>query len=140
MKETSMIAIGVSVFGNVTWGKDKFIGDSPTTSDVLGPFYRPGAPARININPSGFSGKIFSVSGTVYKEDGKTPFTNNQGERDLRMNKVQQKISGCFRTERGAEDFCLIRSYLSTCRKQGVHPMDALRLLFEDKKPKFMDA
>ena len=67
-----------------------------------------------------------------------TPFTNNQGERDLRMNKVQQKISGCFRTLRGAEDFCLIRSYLSTCRKQGLHPMDALRALFAGAKPKFM--
>lgn len=70
--------------------------------------------------------------------DEQTPFTNNQGERDLRMNKVQQKISGCFRTLRGAEDFCLIRSYLSTCRKQGVHPMEALRALFTGVKPNFM--
>jgi len=71
--------------------------------------------------------------------DEQTPFTNNQGERDLRMNKVQQKISGCFRTLRGAEDFCLIRSYLSTSRKQGVHPMDALRALFTGVRPHFLE-
>ena len=76
IKETGMIAIGVGVFGNVTWSKDKFIGDTPTTTDILGPFYRPGAPARSNINPQGYAGKIFHVAGTVFKEDGKTPFKN----------------------------------------------------------------
>jgi len=66
------------------------------------------------------------------------PFTNNQGENDLRMTKVQQKISGCFRSMDGAKIFCRVRSYLSTCRKQGMTATQALTLLFQGNNPDFM--
>jgi transposase len=58
-------------------------------------------------------------------------FTNNQAERDLRPTKLHRKISGCFRSQAGAERFAHLRSYLSTTRKNGVPAIDALTRLFE---------
>ncbi len=67
------------------------------------------------------------------------PFTNNLGENDIRMTKVQQKISGCFRSMDGAKIFCRVRSYLSTCCKQGMNPSNALDILFRGELPEFIN-
>ncbi len=61
--------------------------------------------------------------------DFRVPFDNNLCERDLRMIKLQQKISGCWRTRQEAERFLAIRSYISTARKQGQRPIEVLTAL-----------
>lgn len=66
--------MSIGVFGKLVLGSDAITGDSPTTTDVLGPFYRPGAPFRTNINPPGFNGTNLHLSGTIFKDDGRTPF------------------------------------------------------------------
>ena len=65
-----------------------------------------------------------------FVHDFRVPFDNNLAERDLRMMKVQQKISGTFRSWEGAEAFATVRSYISTISKRGMNVMEAIASVF----------
>jgi transposase len=67
--------------------------------------------------------------------DLRVPFDNNVGERDMRMPKLKQKVSGCFRSEAGARAFATVRSYLSTLHKQSADVYQALVLTFQGQPP-----
>jgi hypothetical protein len=65
-----------------------------------------------------------------FLNDPAVPFTNNDAERDLRMMKCKQKISGGFRTDHGAEQFARIRGFISAVRKQGLSIISSIQSVF----------
>jgi hypothetical protein len=70
-----------------------------------------------------------------FMTDHGVPFTNNLAEQAVRMPTVKQTVSGCFRTLRGAQSFCIVRSYLDTLRKQGANLFHALTQTFQGNVP-----
>lgn len=70
-----------------------------------------------------------------FASNPQVPFTNNLAEQAIRMTKIKQKVSGCFRTPQGADVYCTIRSYLCTMRKQGFDLFEALVQTFNGSTP-----
>ena len=76
IKNSSLTVLSISAFGSLNWNGKSFVGDTPTTTDILGPFYRPGAPLRTNLRLVNSNGTPIVLKGNIFKEDGKTPITN----------------------------------------------------------------
>lgn len=74
---SSLIAMSMGVFGKIKWDGSHWVGEDPTTTDILGPFYRPGAPLRTELVQAGTKGQLLRFSGTVFAKDGKTPLKDS---------------------------------------------------------------
>ena len=69
----------------------------------------------------------------LFAKNSDVSFTNNRAERDLRMSKVKQKVSGCFRTENYAKAYCRISSYLQTMASKEYNPLIAIQMALAGK-------
>lgn len=76
IKNSSLTVLSISAFGSLNWNGKSFEGDTPTTTDILGPFYRPGAPLRSNLVLPYAKGTPIVLKGSIFKENGKTPVNN----------------------------------------------------------------
>jgi len=74
--DSSLLAFTIGVFGKIKWDGNAFVGEDPTTTDILGPFYRPGAPFRTDLVQAGTKGEILHFSGVIFDKDGTTPLKN----------------------------------------------------------------
>lgn len=74
--------------------------------------------------------KLHEKAVLIFAKESHVPFTNNRAERDLRMSKVKQKVSGCFRTEHYAKAYCRISSYLQSMGNRGYNPLIAIQMAF----------
>ena len=76
IKNSTLTVISISAFGGLNWNGKNFEGDTPTTTDILGPFYRPGSPIRTSLRLPNSNGTPIILKGYIFKEDGKSPINN----------------------------------------------------------------
>lgn len=80
IKDTALCVVAVSTCGFIRYDGRHYVGDCATTTDILGPFYRPGSPVRTNLVPPGIKGVVVELSGTIRHNDCRTPYTNAKVE------------------------------------------------------------
>jgi len=73
IRDSSLVAFSIGVFGKIKWDGHAYVGEDPTTTDILGPFYRPGAPLRTDLVQMGTKGQTLHFSGTIFAKDARTP-------------------------------------------------------------------
>ncbi|PZR13800.1 MAG: catechol 1,2-dioxygenase [Flavobacterium psychrophilum] len=76
IKNSTLTVMSISAFGALNWNGKYFEGDNATTTDILGPFYRPGAPLRTNLRLPGSNGTPVVLKGIIFNENGKSPINN----------------------------------------------------------------
>jgi catechol 1,2-dioxygenase len=76
IKNSTLTAFSIAAFGAIQWNGKSFEGDTITTTDILGPFYRPGAPIRSNLVSPNSTGQVLYLNGTIFQANGKTPMAN----------------------------------------------------------------
>ena len=76
IKNSTLTVISVSAFGVLNWNGKNFESDTPTTTDILGPFYRPGSPIRTSLRLAKSHGTPIVLKSYIFKENGKTPINN----------------------------------------------------------------
>lgn len=80
IKDVTLSVVAVSTCGFIRFDGEHYVGDCETTTDILGPFYRPGSPVRTNLVPTGSRGAVVELSGTIRHNDCKTPYTKAKVE------------------------------------------------------------
>jgi hypothetical protein len=115
------------LYGSIT---DKGLKENPPPLDLDTKPKKRGR--KKQTKPKNLLDRFMDYKGDIlrFMHNFEVPFDNNLAERDIRMTKVQQKISGTFRSNQGARNFCRIRGYISTMKKNEISAIDAIEAVF----------